>query len=369
MQLARLGKQKITTTTTPSLLSLWHICLIFTLCVSTSTLTLIRGEESESESETTKKNKKKKVAIIGGGVGGSFTAKFISDYDKGCSTIDSITIYEPYSIISNYGDGESKSNDTNTIIPYEYEYEYEEEKKANSQHQHQQQNKKKHRQQGPRTASVQLSDGTIVELGASILFNGNKLAVEMLENDDSLVAIEPLSGNDQSSSDEKKEGMGIYNGKITPASTGEGEEEEAAAAKLVWPLYTSNMTKEETTKAMLWRYNLDLYRIDKATNKALASFEKIYDLLETGKDETGEEFAYKSPNDLWAKVGLKHAALTSLDDFLDEIGVAKDYVPWWKRFLLGSQGLVRDELFAPMNICNNNKNNAQMTGKNKTRII
>lgn len=344
------------------------ICTFLTLCA----LKLIRGEEVTLVETTTRtatvvendntgktKNKKKvRVALIGGGIGGSFTAKYLSDYDKGCSTIDSITIYEPYSIISDYGDdplgreseGEDDNSVHNTIIPYPAGEDGDSSTEK-------QQKKMKHQQQGPRTSSVKLSDGTIVELGASILFNGNKLAVEMVKNDDSLDTIEPLSGNDDqssSSSDEMKEGMGIYNGYRNSSSTMDDE--------LVWPVYTSNLTKEETSKALLWRYNLDLYRIDKATNAALASFEKIYDLIETGKDETGKEFHYESPNDLWEKAGLKHAALTSLDDFLDDIGISKGRVSWWKRFLLGGQGLVRDELFAPMNICNNNKNNAQMTG-------
>jgi prenylcysteine oxidase / farnesylcysteine lyase len=82
-----------------------------------------------------------KIAIIGGAVSGSFSAKYLADYDKDC-IIESITVFEPnpvnhaHSPLSNHV-GEEKNY-----------------------------------LQGSRVSTLQLADGTIVELGASILHEG-----------------------------------------------------------------------------------------------------------------------------------------------------------------------------------------------------
>lgn len=316
---------------------------------------------SAIESESFQPKKKKKIAIIGGGISGTFAAKYLSDYDSNC-LLDSITIYEPYSIISSYKSGEeihkealdveddnlvkdSKNNGHSMVIPQPLQSSIQEEQLL---------------QQGSRVSSIKLSnhngDETIVELGASIIFSGNKLAVEMLEHDDSLVKVKPLSSESSSKSPEydnrskMNEGLGIFDG--YPKNV----DDDVITS---WPLLTSNMTKEETKKMLLWRYNLDLYKINKATDEALESFSSIYDIL---KSNHISSFDYESPNDIWEKVGLRHAASVSLDKLLDEIGVS-NYISWWRRWFLSNQGLLREEFLTAMNICNNNKDNAQMTGK------
>ena len=322
-----------------------------------------QGQRGQQEQNTS--TRKKKIAIIGGGIGGTFAAKYLSDYDTNCS-LDSITIYEPFSILdAERGDITDTSTSTSTstttadstsvdVIPVPMGEGVTQQ------------------QQGPRVSSVTLKDGTTVELGASIIFNENKLALEMLENDDMLEKVEPLSStrpvpteneNDDNEDDNDKlnDGMGIYNG-----HNGNGNNNNNNAGSSIWPLMTSKMTKEETTSAIVWRYNLDIYKISKITDKALQSFKTIYDdLLQSTSISSFDHIS--SPNDIWKYVGLDYAASVSLDTLLDDIGVSKDSVSWWKNLFLGyffgaEQGLVRDELFTAMNVCNNNKNNAQMTG-------
>lgn len=104
---------------------------------------------------------------------------------------------------------------------------------------------------------------------------------------------------------------------------------------------------------------MDLYKVNKATEQALQSFETIYDILRSNHLSS---FQFESPNDLWKEVGLDYAASVSLDTFLDNIGVS-NHLSWWRRWFLSDQGSFRDELFSAMNICNNNKDNSQMTGK------
>ncbi len=315
---------------------------------------------SAIESESLQPKKKKKIAIIGGGISGTFTAKYLSDYDDNC-LLDSITLYEPYSIISTYKNSDeeghkealdaeddnlvSKKSGHSLVIPQPLQSNKQEEQLL---------------QQGSRVSSIKLSnhngDETIVELGASIIFSGNKLAVEMLEHDDSLVKVKPLSSESSSKCPEDNtenkmnEGLGIFDGH--PKNV-DGD------VITSWPLLTSNMTKEETKQMLLWRYNLDLYKVNKATDEALESFSSIYDIL---KSNHISSFDYESPNDIWEKVGLRYAASVSLDKLLDDIGVS-NYISWWRRWFLSNQGLLRDEFLTAMNICNNNKDNTQMTGK------
>mmetsp|Transcript_17443 Transcript_17443/g.25432 ORF Transcript_17443/g.25432 Transcript_17443/m.25432 type:complete len:620 (-) Transcript_17443:533-2392(-) len=269
-----------------------------------------------------------RVAIIGGGISESFTAKYLFDYDTKCKL--DITLFDAPTVGnssgSNHGDGNDngyKSNNSSTG-------------------------------QGSRVNSLTLSDGTVVELGASIIFEGNKLVSDMIDGDPSLIKVQPhspRSSREDGLSDHKPElhtGMGIYNG----FGDDDGHENEKAGP---WALLLTKMTPDERTKSVLWRYNLDLWRVKRATTKSLSSFNLIYELIASNHDAT----FFESPNDVWRAVGLAYPASTSYDDYLDRLGLPS-FVPWWK-FLINGQGIARKELYTAMNICNNNQNNAQMT--------
>jgi hypothetical protein len=240
-------------------------------------------------SDSGEKDSTKRIAIIGGGISGSFTAKYLSDYDDEC--LLDITIFEP---------------------------------------------PKDSKNQGSRVSSLTLDDGTVVERGASIIFEGNKLVSDMIDGDDELEKIDP-----QASSSDVNDGLGVYSGDaINP-----------------FPLLLTNMTSSEQTKTMLWRYNLDLWRINQATKDALKSFYLLYDLLDSNHERT----FFDSPNDVWKAIGLSYHASVSFDEYLDSIGVSSN-IAWWKK-LIGYQGLARSELYTGMNSCNNNQVNSQMTGE------
>ncbi len=256
---------------------------------------LLRRISSSEDDHSTRK----RIAIIGDGVGGSFTSKYLADYDSEC--LLDITIY---GIRDNEND------------------------------------------QGSRVSSLTLDDGTVVELGASIIFEGNRLVSEMIDGDDTLKKVEPHSpGRHRETETERmNEGMGIY----------DGTNEENP-----WALLVANMAPDEVKKTLMWRYNLDLYKINKATQDALSSFDQIYDILDSMDEGT---FSLTSPNDVWRATGLAYAANVSFDDLLDHLGVASS-IPWWRsEYIFGPQGLVRDELYTAINQCNNNQNNSQMTG-------
>lgn len=260
-------------------------------------LILTASRRCSSESLEREENPRS-VAIIGSGVGGSFTAKYLADYDSSCSL--DITIFDASSV-----EGE----------------------------------------QGSRVSSLTLEDGSTIELGASIIFGGNKLVQEMIDGDDTLQRTAPHSpgSNKEKKTDESvRKGMGIFDGNSDIGNP--------------WALLVANMSSNEVKKMLIFRYNLDLWRINRATQSALSSFNMIYDLLDSRHEST----FFDSPNDIWRATGLAYAASVSFNDLLDKIGVA-NVIPWW-RHIFGNQGSVRSELYTAINLCNNNQSNDQISG-------
>ena len=214
------------------------------------------GNETSNGATTTKTDLPtgKRIAIIGGSISGSFFAKYISDYDAKCQ-IGSITIYDPYAIPTSVPSAEQDTAKKRNVV-------------SPSAPQPDDQG------QGPRVSSLALADGYRVELGASIIYSDNRLVVEMMEGDPSMKPIEPhaptsssldTSTDAKKTSWEAKHGFGIYNG---PLGAG-GNPIKPGAFDFIWPILTANLTSVGTTALMLWRYNLDLWRMRQATTIAL----------------------------------------------------------------------------------------------------
>ena len=108
---------------------------------------------------------------------------------------------------------------------------------------------------------------------------------------------------------------------------------------------------------VLWRYNVDLIRMNRAASRALTSFDVIYDVLDSDRPES----FVASPEELWDLVGLIGPASVSFDELLDRLGVCRDGVQWW-RYYLPYQGCIRDELLAAANLNNYNQDNGGMNG-------
>ena len=262
-----------------------------------------------------KESKPTRIAVIGGGISGSFVTKYLTDYDLDCSL--DITVFDP---------PPSKDN------------------------------------QGSRVASYTLHDGTVIETGGSIIFGGNKLVNDMIDGsiglvdengiDESLQKTLPHTDGADSDDPETKNGLGVYDGTSKTGSP--------------FPLLLTNMDDDAKTSTMLWRYNLDLYLVNRAMEAAQESFNNIYEYLENTEDES---LFFDSPNDIWVALGLSHLASVSFEQYLEEIGVIS-YSTLWKTlknmvrkpWLLGEQGAVESEFYEAVNICNNNQLNSEMTG-------
>lgn len=138
--------------------------------------------------------------------------------------------------------------------------------------------------QGSRVSSIQLRDGSVVELGASIIYEGNQLVVDMINGDPSrLKKGKPMgtgkkrqeqtsssSGDDTVKPNSKKivGGFGIYHGdQQWLLNTASFSNYPSSLQSILKPLY------------FLWRYNFDYFRLKGAVKQAIQSFEIIYSLL------------------------------------------------------------------------------------------
>ena len=147
-----------------------------------------------------------KIAVIGGAISGSFTTKYLADYDEKC-VISDIHIYEPNPVM-----GPTKVSDTPSSD-----------------------------WQGSRINSLQLNDGSIIEIGASIVHYGNPLVLEMIEGDPLLDPTRPFhTGKEE---DPPEGGFGIFAGTTD------------------WPIPPYQGPKWVRTLKTLLRYNFDLKRI------------------------------------------------------------------------------------------------------------
>jgi len=283
--------------------------ILFSLFLHFLVFTAVSSTETEDE----KANAKPKVAIIGGGIGGTFATKYLTDYDVNCS-LHSITLFDPFfQPVATTDDVDTKENKEDSV-----------------------------KIQKSRVHSVTLSDQTVVEAGASILYKGNQLVVDMIDNDDALQMVEPFHPSrpyHDTMESEFNTGFGVYD-----STNG-------------WVVNTSNITKDESTAQLLQRYNLELYRVNKITDETLEKFEEIYDLL-TNRD-------FQSPDDVWKAVGLHLLTTTSFNDYLtNTLKIDEHTLSWWRHILnyFGyPQGFFRNEMLEAINLCNNNQNNFQMT--------
>jgi prenylcysteine oxidase/farnesylcysteine lyase len=241
------------------------------------------------------------VAIIGGGISGSFTARYLAEYDKECK-IKNITIFEAGIV-----DRPIFSTD---LTDAEF--------------------------QGSRVSCFQLKDGRTIELGASIGYKGFHLVLEMIHGDEEIKIGEPFTTGKADES--LPDGLGIYNGQG------------------LWSLITSSVPKLLRKFQIAGRYGMDLIRVSKASQAAQEKFARLPALLKSNHPDT----FYQSPEEVWQAVELDKVALASFDQLLDALGVGKDVS--WLRSYLPYQGALRSELLEAMNLVNYNQGNDQVNG-------
>lgn len=244
-----------------------------------------------------------KVAIIGGGISGSFTAKYLSDYDHKC-TMTEFHLFEPNPV-----KGPTKVSDVSSMD-----------------------------WQGSRVETLQLKDGSIIELGASIAYMCNPLIVDMINGDPALKRTRPFDTTKGGDDEELPEGgLGIYGGTKS------------------WPIPPHDGPKWMGTLKTILRYNIDLRKVSQVCEQAAEGFQSVKTLL----DSVASDTFFRSPDEIWKTLGLYKAVHMSFATFLDGLGIY-ELPDVFRRYLFPFQGNIREEFLTAVNLVNYNQNVEQV---------
>ena len=314
-----------------------------------------------------------KIAIIGGGISGTFSAKYLAEYDvnhristgdtRDC-LLDEIDVYDvsppPFADTHNAEkiaqDGVQMQSSSADPRPTNY--------------------------QGSRVSSITLQDGSVVELGASIIYEGNRLVIDMINGDpERLVKGKPMGTSTEGKDDTTKNKYDKKNHEPSGFSIYHGNGQ--------WLLNTSHygrypkfIQKLFTSLHLLWRYNLDLFRLKSAVKTAIHSFDIIYNVL---NDTMYDVTYFDSPMDIWETMGLRRLTGVSFHDFCDGLGLYRDatleleggregesssgisssswnpYYWDWRKYIPG-MGCIRSELLTAMTLNTYNQDLNEMNG-------
>lgn len=317
-------------------------------CVLLHLLCLLSCYHAES-SISTDGDKGFRIAIVGGGISGTFAAKYLTEYDvsskrDNCS-IDEIVVFD--------------------ISPQATDQTSKDEVVASSS------DPRPQHWQGSRVASLTLADGSVIELGASIIYSGNQLVVDMMSGDPDLVKGKPMGLGQKATNDKgmsfdlksdnkQPSGFGIYHGN-----------QEWLLKPGLFSSYPSMLQSVLKPLYFLWRYNFDYYKLQRAVKQAVHAFDIVYALL----NDTEKEVTYfTNPMEMWSAIGLKSLAGISFHEFLDELGLHRDKSlemsssvgdrkSWWNwRSWLPGMGCLRSELVTAMTINTYNQDLSEMNG-------
>ena len=299
-----------------------------------------------------------RIAVIGGGVSGSFVTKYLSDYDvhgavdgkeRERCLVDEIVVYDVSPPPPGFSDDEQSihsDNNNNDVL------------KSSS-------DPRPENWQGSRVSAITIKD-TVIELGASIVYDGNQLVVEMMNGDpDNLVKDDPMGTS------KKEEEEAIYIGEPYGFGIYHGNKEWLLKTNS-FAKYPSFLRKMLIPITFLWRYNFDYFRLQHAVKRAVHAFDIVYGLL----NDTKHELTYfDSPMELWGAIGLRTAAAVSFHDLLDGLGLYRDErlemqqeettesKSWWNwRQWLPGMGCMRSELVTAMTINTYNADLNEMNG-------
>jgi hypothetical protein len=238
-----------------------------------------------------------RIAVIGGGISGTFVSKYLVDQDLNCS-LEGLVIYDPLPIGQLFvvTQEPAKINDA---------------------------------WQSSRVATVEV-DGQIVELGqeSSLVPSEFLLVREMATTGGLLLQQAP------------RQSISLYNGNgdwVMHTQAPSDDNDDAINANY-WNL--------------LWRYNTDYYKISRVTKRVTDGMHKLHDML-----QDNQHYFFDSPEQMYQAVRLWPMVMHSLDNVADALGVTKDdnndLLRWWRHwylYLLPHQGSLRQEVLTAMSL-------------------
>lgn len=356
-----------------------------------------------------------RIAVIGGGISGTFVTKYLAEYDasnshlrkEGCCVLEEIAVYDISPPPPGFMDEEDEEDDS-TVVSLNTESSESESSSGGGNLRRSSADPRLAHWQGSRVSSITLEggnaveddEGLVVELGGSIVYDGNQLIVAMMEGDSSfLLRVPPMDsgacddglaprdnesvGNANNNYEnektkctkEKHGGFGIYHGNKT------------WLLNTAW-VYSTNgiptfVSSFLESLLVLWRYGMDLFRIKRAVRQAIQSFDRIY----TALNDTEHNVTYfDSPSEIWRAMGLEGLTQVPYHDLLDDLGLCRavtlevshdntianninedgggstSYTWDWRRWMPGMVGCLRSELLTGVTLNTYNQDLSQMNG-------
>jgi prenylcysteine oxidase / farnesylcysteine lyase len=242
-----------------------------------------------------------RIAVIGGGISGTFLSKYLLEYDKNCS-IEELVIFDPHVTTSTT---QERSLLSKNLSNWD--------------------------EQGSRATSNIIERGTLVEMGAQSSFHrGNHFVMEMIQSDSALNVEERWS---------LSTGLGIYDGN--------GD----------WKFLVTNGSQWWTWTVLMWKYNYDLIMLLRASRR----LEYAYDLLSHFLNSQHETTFFENASDMWISLRLGKAVYSTFPEFLDAWGICKSIedLSWWRR-MLPYQRCIREELLTAIVLKYHNQDLSQV---------
>lgn len=246
------------------------------------------------------------VAIVGGSISGTFSARYLADYDTDCSL--SIVLFEPTESLASLTTISEEASQTSY--------------------------------QTSRVASIQIptrEDGgtDIVEAGASVFYSTSYLVQEMIHNDADL----------QLQVVNRTTNMGVYegNGKWPLLMTNPPDITGGRISQMTW-----------RKLLLVGRYSWELVGVIRQCQIVLNGLARIPLLLQSLEEDS----FFDSPLSLWEASGLAQIVSMPWEAFLARHGVGKTVS--WLRSLLPYQGSLRNELLTALSLAFYNQDNSQL---------
>jgi prenylcysteine oxidase / farnesylcysteine lyase len=331
---------------------------------------------------TTAPTKGIRIAVIGGALSGSLTAKYVAEWDASCR-VSSITVFESVPIQSPVAVGAGSSK-ISTSRGGSVDNDNDTDKDKDDVRLQKQ-------DQGTRVQTVRVvtadddddaSEGALVEVGASIGYKEFHLILEHIRADpDHLKLVPPFStGTQQHGVGEEGgggggssgstmsylplyRGLGIYNGRSATNAAGEGGNDNDSPSHQDWSLNTASIFACEwipdrwrelaSNLAIAWRYGWELRKLTVVTKQFLKKFGTVPALL---ADPLAHFF--ESPIDLWKHLGMDGLVAAPFDQVLEALHIPEELPAWRTAYL--HQGSVRREFLEAMNLVNYNQRNGQV---------
>ena len=285
-----------------------------------------------------------RIAVIGGGISGTFVSKYLVDLDLNCS-LDALVIYDPLPIGQLSFSSTSASTSTSTSATTTTTQDNTAIDNSNN-------NNNNNDWQSSRVATVEV-DGHIVELGPSShsLVLSEFLLVRDMATKGGL-RLQPAP----------RPSISLYNGNgdwaihtkavAVAVAVGDNDDDNANA----------NANANANYWNLLWRYTTDYYKIQRATKLVTDGMRQLsHDMLQDDNYKNQQLRCFDSPEQMYQAVRLWPMVMHSLANVADALGVTQNDnnvndLSWWRRrrqsfyddYLPHHQGSLRQELLTAM---------------------